>query len=220
MSFLPGHFPAASAGAFGAFPVVQATNVTNTDTSANLPASIQSGDLLLLFIADCVGSDPGAISGWTQFFHEGTSGTAGLLTGYYRVANGSEGATLTIPVQAASLTYRISGYQGTPESADTSSTSAGSPDPPSLAPSWGSAKTLWIAVGLITSTSAAGPRTISGFPSNYTGGITAEQNLPFNDVCTVGGAQRNLEASSDDPGAFTVSATDGWAAAIVAIRPA
>ena len=82
-----------------AFPIVQATNGTNSlisDTSftVQLPAGIIANDLLIGLLS---GGNPRTIntpSGWTELFD--TSGTEAQLKVVYKVAAGSEGATVTV----------------------------------------------------------------------------------------------------------------------------
>jgi len=60
-------------------------------------------------------------------------------------------------------------------------------------------------------------RAVTGYPVNYTDGFQTN----FGDFHpSVGSARRELTASSEDPGTFTLSANRGWVAATVAIRPA
>ena len=157
-SFLPGMFPAGAAAAVvGTFPQVQGTNnggtsgfTTAASFNAPLPSGIQAGELLVLFVA--AGPFGGgtadiiAPSGWTQLFHTANTDRFGC---YYKVATGSEGATVAVSTTGnrswATNSYRVSGYQGTPVAGTSATGATASPNPPSVSPSWGSAKTLWIA---------------------------------------------------------------------------
>lgn len=184
-----------------AFPVVESTATSQSNTaataqSATLPSGIASGDLLVLFIRHAATTTIAAPSGWTNLSN------AASFNAFYRVADGSESAsvafTISVASRHASVAYRISGYTGTPEA----SSQASSYDVPSLAPSWGSADTLWLAtVGVLAS-----DYTINAAPTDYTDLL--EIGNPSSSATSrmrIGSARRNLASSSDDPGSFTVS---------------
>lgn len=219
-SFLPGMFPAGAAAAIVAsFPVVQATNSGNTGSNAAsyaapLPASIQAGDLLLLLVSVNNTITLTTPSGWTQLFN--TANGALRHACYYKTASGSEGSTVTVTGSGsagwATNSYRITGHQGAPEAGTSATGTSNSPNPPSLTPSWGSAKTLWLAaVGNIV-----GGGTTATAPTNYGNQVTAAAS--FSARCS--SSRRELEASSEDPGTYALSASQAWVTNTVAIRPA
>jgi hypothetical protein len=198
-----------------AFPVVAGTNTStqasSTSHTVNLPASIAAGDLLIIFFGyNNTADDVTTPSGWTQFFND-VNGIR--FYGFYKVADGGEGATVTISSSTSGASrhasYRITGYQSVPE-ATTSTGASATPDPPNLTPSWGAADTLWLA-----STHCANSTTDLAAPTNY-GSIvqSAIQNS-----AQVGVAQRNLNAASDNPGTFTGATNSLWVAATVGVRP-
>lgn len=201
-----------------AFPQVAATNTSSAASAGSaaisLPASIASGDLL---IAVCGSFDDRTHTwpaGWTELYDADTGNIAGSAA--YRVADGSEGATVTVTFGSGNtvsshMTFRITGHQGTPECGTAAGGNSTSPDPPSLNPSgWDVAKTLWIAVGSARTTSAA-----SAAPTNYSNLLTVSSgsNTSF-------AARRELEAASDDPSAFTISSSVEWQTQLIAIRGA
>jgi hypothetical protein len=57
-------------------------------------------------------------------------------------------------------------------------------------------------------------------PANYTGQITDAGIVAGVTLARTSSAQRELEAASDDPGTFALSASVQWAANTVAVRPA
>lgn len=197
------------------FPVVAGTN-TSTQTSAtshtvNLPASIAAGDLLIvLFGWPATADDVSTPSGWTQFMNV-LNNTR--LYGFYRVADGGEGSTLTVTSSSSAASrhnsYRITGYQGTLEVA-TATGSSTTPNPPNLAPSWGAEDTLWIAAAHNSNTTAD-----IAAPTNY-GNLLEAFLSPFE----MNSARRELNASSEDPGTFANASNAQWQAATIAIRPA
>lgn len=213
-----------ASGGGGAFPVVEATNTgfSNSQVSSHsvpLPSGIQSGDLLLIILAfqHNGGGDWNLPTGWTALYTQDNGAGIGQQVCYYREADGSEGATQTVTTnvvgRAGYNSYRISGYQGAPEAATTPDSGAStSPNPPSLTPSWGAAKTLWIAT-----TSQDHNNQPSAIPTNY--GDTINGTGTTSVGATMSSCRRELEATNDNPGAFTIT-SNRWVAATIAIRPA
>lgn len=231
-NFLPGWFPGAVSAPLDpvqAFPVIEATNISNVGGlggtnphAVALPASITAGELLLIFITIQWG---GAITlttpsgGWNPLYNVAGGGDLRRFAAYYKVASGSEGATVSVSASGAcrwsASSCRISGYQGNPEAGTTATGSSANPNPPSLAPTWGSAKTLWLAVEGDIAASSTTPTP----PTNYIDQVTSLHfTNPFRSRTAF--ARRELEAASDDPGTFTIGASGQWAANTVAIRPA
>jgi len=210
-------------------PVVEATNTyaagdTYQSFPVNLPASIASGDLLLLFANTPQAWDgtPELPSGWTALFEYDYPGetSENKCVGYYRVADGAEGSTVTVALKDSEWsvltanTYRISNYQGTPEVSPVASGTSASPNPGSITASWAPQHTLFIAVAL----SSAG-NGIS-YPTNYSGGITAYTGA-YNEYNTrTSSATRTLENNTEDPGVFDIVQGQPWVAVTVAVRGA
>jgi len=215
-SFLPGWFPAPYVAAAPAtFPVVRGQNFTaNTGASASseaipLPAGTAAGDLILLFMTWYDGG--GTITdfnGTTELYDIDGGSSTGQGVCVYKTATGSEGGSITITTSApefwgvTSIAIEAGTWQGTPESMLASSN-----NPPSLSPSWGSAKTLWIAACHRQSgTPSSGPSGYSGFVSSGdTDGDAGQAH-----------AYLESEAASEDPGTFNI----GNHTATIAIQPA
>lgn len=227
--FVPGTFPQTAAPTETQAATFLETNVVN------MPATVNSGDLLLVFMTRA--KDTGvtgfaegtADAGWVN--KAGNTGTAdpGMRVDCWaKLADGSEaGGT-------ASFTTEISGDAGTcmtahcyrvtvwfgdlagVEGANVAAAIATTADPPSLTPSWGSAKTLWFAVAGGGDDDA----TVSIYPTNYTNGVDTVSGGGTNAGCEIGTARRELEATSDDPGTFTFSQSEQVVALTVAVRPA
>ena len=200
------------------FPQVAATNTSSAASGGtaiiSLPSGIVSGNLL---IAVCCGYDDRTHTwpaGWTEMWDTDTGNVA--TSGAYRVADGSEGATITVTFGLGStvsshVTFRITSYQGTPESGTAAGGTSTAPNPPSLnPPGWDVAKTLWIAVGTARTTSTA-----SAAPTNYANLLTVSSGSN-----TAFAARRELEAASDDPDGFTISSSVEWQAQLIAVRGA
>lgn len=203
-------------GRFGvpgpSFPVVEATNVSyiigSNPTNHNLPASIQVGDLLLLFVRvpDQTLTTP---SGWALLhsFEYGQSNTTYAYV-FAKTATGSEGSTVAITSSGTSsqqsVAVRISGWSEFESAAANGSSSTGV-DPPNLGPTWGNKETVWVAVGWANA--AVDP---TGTPANYTDKVSSGAGVVA--------SRRALKAASENPGSYTQSGAFGWYAVTVGVR--
>lgn len=203
------------------YPVVAAENggyhaTSATEHTVNLPSGIQAEDLLLVFFVSDGTPTITFPEGWTQLFQTADD-SAVKFGAWYRIADGGEGATITVTTSASEWTahtsYRITGYSGTPEVGTPTTGASANPDPPSLTPSWGAKDTLWFAIQGNDSN-----KTVSDYPADYTDGRNDYGNSIVG--CGVGSARRELNATSEDPGTFTLSASEQWIANTVAIQPA
>lgn len=233
----------AKAAAAAAFPQVldfSAQTFVNDTTSHNvaMPATVASGNLLVIFWTHRAngGATVATPTGWTALYANiGPASSAGNGSCFIRVADGTEGGTnvnlvTSLLRTAVAQVYRIGSWFGSLAGVEAAATaftaSTNAPNPPSLSPSWGSAKTLWFAHAAAADDDAtldAGAAN-GGFPVSYTNGTwTISGALAArgaNLSCETGTARRELEAASDDPGAFTLSEQEGAMAQTVAIRPA
>ncbi len=216
-----------------AFPSVVAVNGGNatvdaTSVTINLPdGSDVAGRLILLFFT----SDGGGESftwptGFTEILAEGGTGfTNGVA---YQFTTGSEGyastgATTTLTItsveQSAHTTYLLSGVDtATPPAAATATTGTSTaPNSGSLNPAgWGTEDTLWFVFASANGLSSTTPR-FTVYPTNYTDGrsdISAGGNGVVQGV-----ARRELNAASEDPGAFTMDTSAAWRASTIGVRP-
>lgn len=202
-----------------AFPQVAGTNTSShgsgvTSHTVSLPASIGAGDLLLIF-ANFNGSTV-AVSvptGWTEIYDSQSGSGSAWGWKAYRIADGGEGTSVSVTtdvsVTSAHQTFRITGHGGNAPELSSAGGTSSNPDPPSLTPSWGSADTLWFAVYSHDSTTS-----ISAYPTNYTNG---------NHTATASGvasARRELAATSEDPGTFTVTTLRDADVITLAVEPA
>lgn len=203
-----------------AFPQVAAVNggndlVNQMNHTVNLPAGINAGDLLLVFF--CSDGNPVITfpGGWTQLFQTISGGLVAFCC-WYRIADGGEGATITVNTslnqKTAHTSYRITGYSAVPEVGVSATGVSANPDPPNLAPSWGAKDTLWFA----SCGYDDGAKTVNAYPANYLNGRNDRSNSVTG--CGVGTAERDLNASPENPGTFTLSGADEWVANTVAIQ--
>jgi len=202
------------------FPIVAGVNggkneTDSTSHTVNLPSGISVGDLLIVFFVSDGNPTITFPSGWTQLFNV-NNGSVVRFGAWYRIADGTEGSTINVTTsaseQSAHISYRIINYSGVPEAGTATTGFSSLPDPPTLTPSWGAKNTLWI--------SAVGYDyyyTVSEYPTNYVGGRNDFANTTGG--VGVGTAWRKLNASSEDPDVFNISANDQWVANVVAIAP-
>lgn len=212
------------------FPVVQSVTTTSfepaTSHPVNMPASVSSGDLLVMFFSlgwHGNGVDVTTPSGWTQKYKILDTGSFHQGSCFVKVASGSEGGTTVDVVSingshGVAQVYRITNWFGTLAAVETATATGNSTNPssPNLTPSWGAGTTLWLSAY----TADAYDSMATAYPTNYTDGTTAESSTSTTgNECSVGSARRELNATSEDPTAFTISGTRPWVAATLAVRP-
>lgn len=194
-----------------------------------------SGDLLIaiisLYQASATANGFGTWgAGFTEFGDASNTTNPSISMGCaYKFSDGTETGTFTVAstISGRSAVHLLSikGAHLTtpPEVAFSSTSTATAQDPPSLDPAgWGAEDTLWIAVGGGGETSLTGTWTgIASAPANYTGFDASA--ISGGDV--VGAVQqavafRQLNAASEDPGAFTTDTSpEIERAATIAVRP-
>lgn len=219
VSFGPG--PGMSHGAVSTAPTIATTN-TGVDTtsattvSVNMPASVATGDLLMVFSGMLSTVTGITMTGWTCTTEAPASVV--VLGWCYRVADGTEGATQTVTWTTSSrarfIAIRITGQtSNTPEStAAACGTSSGTPDGgSSMAPSWtNTAATLYLSViGLSANASIS----VSTVPSGYSTGVI---NAPGT-AAAVALAYKQATSVSDDPGTWTTN-TAAWGCKSLAVK--
>jgi hypothetical protein len=217
VSFLPGWFPAVRSPVFPTITgsIASASNSIASSRDFSLPSSIAAGELLLLC---CASANPlNTPSGWSVL--AATSNNRCAV--FQKTATGSEGATVTVSNAsgtntAAAVSYRISGWSDVEAAtADSGVSLEANPNPPSLTPSWGAAKTLWLTpMGCNRLSSFS----ISAYPSGYGDTLTEIGSSGLSHV-RIGSASLASETASQDPGTYTVSSNAVWGAVTVAVRP-
>lgn len=207
-----------------AFPVVESLTATALDGDATahliaMPATVNDGDLLITILSNDGPATVTTPANWNLLGSTVHSSNTNRLSNYYKIAVGTEGGTTvdfvtSVAEEAVGHVYRISNWHGTtpPEIGTAADAASTLPNPPTLTPSWGAADTLWLA-----GYGADATETTSVYPTNYTNGQT--DSTPAGGSCTLGSARRELNATSDDPGTFTISASEQWIAQTFAIRP-
>ena len=215
--------------AFRAAPTGSQQNNT-TSHSGTLPATIESGDLIITATAfdgeDFTSFDT---SGYTN---KGSVAAAGLceLEVWVKIADGTEdggtiGLTTGASQDSAILTAVIEVGTWSGDLADLEFTTANNtlnsnPNPPSLTPSYSSEDVLWLAI-----MGGDGPRTVTSFPTDYDSlSAPTPHDSEINGGgggCGVAWGVRELNtAGAEDPGVFVMSTDDQWACVTLSIRPA
>lgn len=207
-------------------PVV-ATTATSNETvntlnhTVNMPASIASGDLLIACIAMDGNTTLGWPAGWTGLAAATNSPSDGTTEVRYRIADGSEGASITVTSgaseQCSYVVQRITGWHGTtpPEAGTPATGSSTAPDPPSLTASWGAEDNLFMVfMGWGNSI-----QNITVYPTNYSDNQLTDSANSGN-CAGFAFASRALTGATDNPGAATLGATSTWVANTLVVRPA
>lgn len=204
---------------------LSATVTTFATSVTSMPVNLPDSSPGSINIAAVSVRNPGTWTpptDWVELDSQVGGGTVGELTLFYKEVDGSEGASATwtasVGTTAVWHVRNIPDWHGTtvPES-DTSSGDSSAADPPNLTPSWGAETTMWLA---IAGHAAATTSAWSAGPSNYSG-FQVDGASSGGGAVSIASAYRELNASSEDPGAFTVDGSNRfWAAATVAIRPA
>lgn len=188
--------------------------------SINLPASIASGDLLAVFVTTN-GATLTTPTGWSVFASSPTSNST-RVSASYRIADGTEGSSLSITASASTplcaITYRIVNNRSGVTANSDLATSAGSfsstttPNPGTGFSPWGSAENLWI-VPLAYNSSTA---TVTSYISTYDQG---QATVAANRLFSMTSCAIKKTASFENPGAYTLSSAAAGTYLISVIRP-
>lgn len=205
---------------FATFPVIagQATTVESSNTTTHpvlYPTGILEDNLLIA----CAGMDGAAVAmtwpgGWTDL--ETRAAGQSSLACRWQVAAGTETGTFNITSvaseQICAYVWRINGYElPATQAPDATSNSGGSinPDPTSHTPAGGAKDYLWLSFLAIDLTPS-----VSVYSTSYT---NTERISAFTNICLQ--QRRELNATSDDPSALTLSGSSSYKAALIAIHP-
>lgn len=203
------------------FPQVEASVINasagGVTYNAPLPSGIEPGELLLLVVSVGTAAFSPLVqvpTGWTALYNlNPTYSYLDSAAAFWRVADGSEGATVTLSSPASGsrdwqvAAYRISAHDSQIE-ATAAATGSGNPDPASLSPSWGSANNLWLTAAHVN----ADVYSSITVPSSYGNLLKAKV------TATLGVARRENAASSEDPGAWS-SASGAHVDSTIAVKP-
>jgi hypothetical protein len=208
-----------------AFPIVAGTaasqtTISGTTHTVSLPTGIVSGELLVVAMA--YQTAPSFITfpaGWTAKTSSDTGGAAGVWA--YRVANGTEGTSITVTFgiaqQAAHRSWRIQGHStSTNPMTDVGFWQAGTsaaPDTGAATPVGGTKDYLWLWF-----TAGAGGRICTSAPTSYTNLETSDSGSAATSVA-LSTARRALNAASENAGAGVLESSGAWMSIVTAVHP-
>lgn len=214
-----------------AFPTVAGRQVgedasAQTSRTVSFDSAASAGQLLVVLVAaDGDSTNTSFPGGWTELFDTANSGGAGavshLALGYLEASGGETSITVTTSasVQADWVAFRLdpSGAGAAWSITDTGPALGftSTPDPPSHSPAAGAADYLWLAIAGWDS--AGFGQTCSAAPASYSNLQTSITTLDGAGFAT---AERSLNAASENPGTFTLSASADAQAHTVAISSA
>lgn len=210
-----------------AFPVVETSASGNSGANATahvvtLPTGIADGDLVIVFFSND-GAQTASVTtpatGWNGPVGQDVStGNNNRLSMFWRWADGTEAATITITVtstEAAAWTaYRISGADSNydPEiSAGATGTDA-LPNPDSLTVSWGTAETLWFAFYGWDAGSVN-----SSYPTGYSDNRLTDNWSNANGI-GIASASKYTINETENPGTGEIASADEWVAYTVGVK--
>lgn len=225
ITFEPIDYPTARSG--DGYPSVAATAASTKTTTGSaahvmaLPAGIQAGDLLLVFFSesDDNGTDPAMPAGYTLMYSNEEGGDR-WRGAWYRIADGSEGATVSTTNsfggRSAHISYRIAAgsYQGVPAVSAVITGDLTTANPPNLVSGFGAVPTMWIAAchSEGTGTMTAPANYTANFFDDYTGSTG-------NAHARMGASHRFTTAASEDPLAYNLGGSNRqFAAVTIGIR--
>jgi hypothetical protein len=216
------------ASAWAAFPTIAGrqttTSAANTSHTINFDATPTNGDLLLVCasvggsFASATYSWPGGWSVVSQINSTGAGTTDSWTECAYFVASSTSssitlGMSPSLALVARAIRFQTGTYTGTPFAVLAGSTGVNSaPDPPALTPAGGAKDFQWI-----TAYGYGAAQTATAYPANYSLGQATTS------TGSVGGgwAERQLNAATENPGTFTVTANSGrWSATTLAVSGA
>jgi len=209
-------------------PAESATITAGTSHVINLPAGAIGNLFVIIIDKGSTSATFNALAGWTELLDEALANGLAIL---YRVADGTEGATITLTSSAAtrtaSIAYEISGAEDpvvqAPQIGTTATGTSLTPDPPAVTPTGGAKDYLFITFVGMAGEEADDDTWGNTPPTNYT------PTPPRQKSCGTAGtnlgglivsAERELNASTENPGTFSVDVSAAWRAQTIAIHPA
>lgn len=198
-----------------ASPTQTAVGAASTTHNITMPATVNSGDLLIAIIAFNGNPTLSAVTGWTNIKDLNDGASTGRLAIYYKVADGTEdGATVnfgtTGSVSCVANVYRILAgeYEGAPQVSTGTGASSTNPNPDAVTPLQTGNFLAIAAVANNTAVCTAAPAGYSGLSTQATSG--ADEALST--------AYRLVNSNTEDPGTFTNATNERYAAATIAIQ--
>lgn len=216
-----------------AFPTIRSSIGTDGTTASaapvvNLPATIRAGDtLFVVFRAALAGTINSWPTGWNEMFDASPDAADDQMAAAWKKADGTEGASITLSSTLAkfgAIAYAVQDAADpeiTPPQLSTVATGTSTaPNATTCTPTGGAKDYLWL-----TFTGREGEATVPPtYPTNYTvSQLTATSGTAGSvgtNVRVSGAVRTNLNAASEDAGAWAFSASDDWTAYTIAFHPA
>lgn len=202
-----------------AYPtVISATASRRNDEGKNHYADYGAGiagDLLVAIVRTQSSSAVTTPSGCSLLATKADTGRRTSI--YWRTASSDAAGQVNFvtgsDTRSTHIVYRIRGWNDIEGAFDASDTV----NPPSLTPSWGAANSLWLALAAMSRSD----QTVTAAPTDYDGLVQiGNTSSSSTERSRTAAAQRDLNATSDNPVAFTVSGTaSNPHAATIAIEP-
>lgn len=197
-----------------------ATNIT-----VNLPSGLVIGNTLLLCVRKAAGTQTNPTD-WTELANSSADASDDNILVSWKEVVGGEGSTVTVnggsSAKFAARVWEINAADPSTNPPEITAIATGTdtaPDSASLTPSGGSNDYLYMSVGGWEGEQTSPPT----YPTNYTHGQGAADSGTAGAIttnCRVAGAGRQLTAStSENPGAYTISASDNWMIFTLAFYP-
>ncbi len=211
-----------------AFPSIVGTATSSRSTNVAddtilLPSGVTSGDLLIVFHFSDGGGTRTFPAGWNEIKDTTCASSFCNVGVAYRIATGtvtSVTSTKSVAERFSAIAVRISSssWHGTtpPEISTGATGTSANPNPDAVTASWGSADNLFIAVHAFDNSAGGGSTT--AYPTSYASNQT--QSPDVSSAARGAIASQSIASSTDNPGTFTVSASDEWWSGTVVIRPA
>jgi len=186
-----------------AFPSVSSsrtgTSAEGTSHNVTMPSGVTAGERLMIFSSFHLATTTTPPSGWTRL----SPSSSLRLHVFYKTADGTE-STVTVTtgssVVGAHHAYRVDKHEDNPEGGSVASGTGNEPNPPSVTPSWGEQRNLFLVAGMAADTEGSPLWT---YPTNYTNGINNTRVQPDGLGLRLASARRQLKATSEDPGVFS-----------------
>ncbi len=210
------------------YPTVASTDTSSRGNSAfvdavTLPSGVEAGDLLVIFHFSDGTLTRTFPPPWVEIKDASDSADNSTIGVAYLIATEATttmNVTKNVQERFLAISIRISAasWHGTtpPEISTGVTGTSASPNPDSVTASWGSATNLFIAV--MDYDDSAGSNAISAYPANYGSNNINSPVVSGGSAGRGGIATRELLASSDDPGSFTITSDEWWAGTIV-VKP-
>lgn len=206
-----------------------ASQTFGTDATSHvvtMPATVDPGDLLMVFFTNDGNATVTTPAGWsvpTNGTQVETTNVRGSV--FVKDAAGTEDGTtvdfVTSAVeQAAAQVYRIpaamwEGNITSVEVANVAGSSTNAPNPPNLDPAgWGTENTTWFSYAAGSSYTS-----VTTYPTNHTNGLHTISNTGTAGASASSSFRQN-RAASEDPAAYAMSTTSSGTAFTIAVRPA